>query len=189
MRDHGQVRRLALLFAVTAIGLSGCALLRGGAESGPPASDPLPSPADEPAASAPPGSSSELLDDPKPPSESPRTPSATPTLPPVDLSSPAPPSREPADPNDPEVLTGSLGFDSAEGGCPYLETADGTRYQVIYPAGWKIHPTTGHLLGPDGTDARLGSTVSIRGSMATDMASTCQIGPMFRATEVIGVGG
>lgn len=87
------------------------------------------------------------------------------------------------------VVSGTLGFDAVEGGCAYLESVDGTRYQVIYPAGWSIDGMTGHLLGPGGEDARPGSVVSVRGVIAPDMASICQVGPIFRATEVISAGG
>jgi len=86
------------------------------------------------------------------------------------------------------VVTGMLAFDSVEGGCGYLETTNGTRYQVIYPTGWQIDGGTGHLHGPRGEDAPPGSQVSVRGSIVTDMASTCQVGPMFRAVEVIRAG-
>jgi hypothetical protein len=86
------------------------------------------------------------------------------------------------------VVSGTLGFDAIEGGCAYLESADGTRYQVIYPNGWRIDGVTGHLRGPGGEDARPGSVVTVRGAIVTDMASICQVGPMFRATEVISVG-
>jgi hypothetical protein len=86
------------------------------------------------------------------------------------------------------VITGTLGLDAVEGGCTFLETAEGKRYQVIYPKGWTLDRATGHLLGPDGTDVGPGTTVSVRGSIATDMASICQTGPMFRAVEVLSVG-
>jgi hypothetical protein len=99
-------------------------------------------------------------------------------------------SAEPLRPkNSVGVVSGTLGFDTVEGGCAYLETADGTRYQVIYPDGWRIDGSTGHLLGPGGEDARPDSVVSVRGSIVTDMASICQVGPIFRATEVMSAGG
>jgi hypothetical protein len=42
------------------------------------------------------------------------------------------------------------------------------------------------LVSPDGeVVAREGDTVTVRGIPAPDMATTCQVGPVFRATEVI----
>lgn len=86
------------------------------------------------------------------------------------------------------VISGMLAFDAIEGGCAYLASEDGTRYEVIFPIGWRIDGGTGHLLGPGGEDARPGALVSVRGSIVTDMASICQVGPMFRATEVLSAG-
>jgi hypothetical protein len=86
------------------------------------------------------------------------------------------------------VVTGMLAFDAIEGGCAYLETASGERYQVIYPTGWRIDGGTGHLRGPHGEDARPGSQVSVKGAVVTNIASTCQVGRMFRAIEVIRAG-
>lgn len=83
------------------------------------------------------------------------------------------------------TLTGQLGFDDIEGGCAYLGTADGTRHQVIYPAGWELQRSPLQLISPEGeTVARLGDTITVRGMPAEGMASTCQIGPIFRASEV-----
>jgi hypothetical protein len=83
-----------------------------------------------------------------------------------------------------QALTGRLGVSHVEGGCPYLEV-DGTRYEVMYPAGWQANASTGDLRDPTGeVVARAGETITVRGSVASDMASTCQIGPIFRATAV-----
>ncbi len=82
-------------------------------------------------------------------------------------------------------MTGTLGADSIEGGCAYLEADDGTRYEVIYPEGWTIQASPLELAGPDGeVVATGGETITVRGSHAEDMVSICQIGPMFLATEV-----
>jgi hypothetical protein len=86
-------------------------------------------------------------------------------------------------------LTGTLGFDDVEGGCWYLETGDGTRYQVIWPDGWSLDAGSTGLVGPGGQGVPVGGTVTIRGSVATGMSSTCQIGPIFRATEVLHAAG
>lgn len=93
---------------------------------------------------------------------------------------PAPPSALLGD------LTGVLGLAEIETGCPYLESADGTRYEVMYPEGWELRRSPLQLIAPDGTTvARAGDEVTVRGSVAGDMASICQIGPIFRATEVM----
>lgn len=84
------------------------------------------------------------------------------------------------------TVTGTLGFAEIETGCPYLEAADGTRYEVIYPDGWELQRSPLQLVAPDGTTvARAGDEVTVRGSVAGDMASVCQIGPIFRATDVV----
>lgn len=94
------------------------------------------------------------------------------------------PSRAPS--GSDEELTGFLGADSIEGGCGYLEVPDGTRYQVTYPDGWRLQLSPLQLTSPDGeVVARGGDEVTVRGAETSDMASICQIGPIFRATEVV----
>jgi hypothetical protein len=87
-----------------------------------------------------------------------------------------------------DELTGFLGADSIEGGCPYLETEDGTRYEVLYPPGYDIDRSSAALRDPNGdVIASAGDVVTVRGREATDMASICMIGPIFQATEVVSV--
>ena len=106
-------------------------------------------------------------------------PSPTPSL---DLTSQQP-SRAPAGGDE---LTGVLGADTIEGGCGYLQTPDRTRYQVIYPEGWDLQLNPLQLTSPTGeVVARGGDEVTVRGRVSTDMASICQIGPIFQATEVV----
>lgn len=82
------------------------------------------------------------------------------------------------------TITGRLGFEDIEGGCPYLETDDGTHYQVLWPDGWSLDGRGG-LVNPAGDEvAGAGDDVTVRGRVADDMASICQIGPIFRASEV-----
>lgn len=97
-------------------------------------------------------------------------------------------SAEPIHPEEAQVVTGTLGFDAVEAGCGYLQTADGKRYEVIYPDGWRLDRGTGHLLGPDGQTVGPGAVVTVRGSIASDIASFCQVGPIFRASEVLSAG-
>lgn len=83
------------------------------------------------------------------------------------------------------TITGRLDADSIEGGCPFVETVDGSRYQVRWPAGWQLDGR-GDLISPAGEAvARLGDEVTIRGRVTEGMASTCQVGPIFRASEIL----
>jgi hypothetical protein len=85
-----------------------------------------------------------------------------------------------------ETYVGTLGSDTIEGGCVYLETADGRRLEVIYPDGWRVRRSPLALIGPDGTEvAGPGDTITIRGAEAHDMVSICQMGPIVRAIEVL----
>jgi hypothetical protein len=115
-----------------------------------------------------------------------------PTSSPSDQATPSPseltPSPAPSPPGEQATITGTFGSDAIEGGCAYLQAADGTRYQVLYPDGWTLERNPFRLIGPDGeVAARGGETITVRGSVADDMASTCMIGPIFRATEVVSV--
>jgi len=83
------------------------------------------------------------------------------------------------------TVTGQLGFDDIEGGCSFLETGDGTRYEVAYPEGWTIDRMQAELRGPDGQVAHAGESVTVVGAVATYRSSICQIGPIFVATDVV----
>jgi hypothetical protein len=61
---------------------------------------------------------------------------------------------------------------------------DGIRYEVIYPDDWTLDRTRAELRGPDGDLARAGDPVTVRGAVATDRSSICQIGPIFVAADV-----
>ncbi|MDO8483656.1 MAG: hypothetical protein Q7S35_01785, partial [Candidatus Limnocylindrales bacterium] len=87
---------------------------------------------------------------------------------------------------DERLLTGTLGFDTVEAGCGYLETTDGTRYEVIYPDPWRLDRASGRLVGPGGQSVGPGATVTVRGVISEEIASICQVGPIFRAVEVVG---
>jgi hypothetical protein len=82
------------------------------------------------------------------------------------------------------TVTGQLGFDDIEGGCAFLETVEGIRYEVVYPDGWSLDRMRAELLGPGGQLAHAGESVMVRGAVATDRSSICQIGPIFLATAV-----
>lgn len=81
-------------------------------------------------------------------------------------------------------IRGVLTFDDIEGGCAYLESDDGTRFEVIYPAGWRLDRAAAILRGPADVVVRAGETVTVNGSIATDRSSICQVGPIFRAETV-----
>lgn len=82
------------------------------------------------------------------------------------------------------TVTGVLAFDDIEGGCWFLATDDGTRYEVLYPEGWTLDRRRAELRGPGECLARAGDNVTVRGTVATDRSSICQVGPIFLATEV-----
>jgi hypothetical protein len=85
-----------------------------------------------------------------------------------------------------QTFSGTLGSDAIEGGCSYLQTADGRKLEVIYPDGWQVRRSPLELVGPDGrVVASAGDEVTIRGTEARDMMSICQIGPIVRAVEVL----
>jgi hypothetical protein len=82
-------------------------------------------------------------------------------------------------------VTGTLGGDAGlEGGCAWLDTPQG-RIQVIYPDGYDVAFDPLRLSGPDGVVAEEGDTVTVRGELGEGLVSTCQVGPMFTATEVV----
>jgi hypothetical protein len=106
----------------------------------------------------------------------------TTTTPSLALSS-VQPSRAPLGADD--ELTGILGADSIEGGCGYLQAVNGTRYEVVYPDGWRLQMSPLQLSSPEGeVVARGGDEVTVRGTETNELASICQIGPIFRATDV-----
>ena len=108
------------------------------------------------------------------------------TSPSPSLTQVTPGPSKPSGPDAADTYTGVLSFDSIEGGCAFLQTAEGRKLEVIYPDGWTLQKSPLELLAPDGSvHSRAGDTVTVKGSEATDMASICQIGPIIRATEVL----
>jgi hypothetical protein len=82
------------------------------------------------------------------------------------------------------TVTGRLSFDDIEGGCSFLETVEGTRYEVVYPDGWSLDRMRAELRGPGSQLAHAGESVTVRGAVATDRSSIYQIGPIFLVTDV-----
>jgi hypothetical protein len=100
--------------------------------------------------------------------------------------SPGPTKSVDALPADDAVFAGILADDSIEGGYAYLQAADGRRFEVIYPDGWRLQRSPLELIAPDGSvHSRAGDEVTVLGVEAGDIASICQIGPAIRATEVL----
>jgi hypothetical protein len=84
-------------------------------------------------------------------------------------------------------FSGILSMDEIEGGCAYLQADDGRKLQVIYPEGWERRKSPLELLAPDGSvHSKGGDRVSVNGSVANDVVTICQIGPVIQATEVLG---
>jgi hypothetical protein len=81
-------------------------------------------------------------------------------------------------------VTGVLSFDDIEGGCAFIETQEGTKFQVLYPPGWQLDRAAAVLRGPSGEVVHAGDAVTVKGAVATDRSSICQVGPIFRATAV-----
>ena len=83
-----------------------------------------------------------------------------------------------------DTISGILAFDDIGGGCAFVEAADGTRDEVVYPEGWMLDMPKRELRTDDGQVVRAGGSLTIRGSIANDRSSICQIGPIFIATDV-----
>ncbi len=93
-------------------------------------------------------------------------------------------SQKPSPGGAETIYSGVLGADSIEGGCSYLQTADGQRYELIPPDGWELDKGSAQLTGPDGAVfARAGDAITVKGHQA-DMVSICQIGPIIQAMEI-----
>jgi len=96
----------------------------------------------------------------------PPQPSPGPILPP----SPSPPAPGPTKPSptSPTSLTGTVEMSEIEGGCLVLRTG-GVTYE---------------LLGGDRTLLRHGARVTVEGKVNPDVATICQVGPVFEVSAV-----
>jgi hypothetical protein len=103
------------------------------------------------------------------------------------------PSEEPTASDEPTLapslvaeatITGVLSADDIEGGCVFLEAEDGMSYEVIWPDGWSVSPQLDVINSDGEVVASGGDRITVHGRIATDMASICQIGQIFEATDV-----
>lgn len=101
----------------------------------------------------------------------------------------ASPEETPTTPSPTPAVTGALvgtfgGDAQLEGGCAWVES-EGTRYEVLFPEGYEVSFEPLTLVGPDGeVVATEGDELALDGQAVTDMATICQIGPVFRAESV-----
>lgn len=85
-------------------------------------------------------------------------------------------------------LTGTLGGDAQlEGGCAWLDTEAEGRVEPRWPEGYEIAFGPVRLVGPDGeVVAEESDTVAVRGEIAEDVMTICQVGPVLRIDEIVG---
>ena len=86
----------------------------------------------------------------------------------------------------PTTISGQLrGDPTLEGGCAWLETAEGN-FEVSYPPGWRVELDPVVLRDPHGNErAGEGDIVTVAGWI-TDQPTTCQVGWTFQADAVSG---
>ena len=95
-----------------------------------------------------------------------------------------PPAGEENAPAEGDAITGKLGGDpTLEGGCGWVDDGS-TRWNVQYPDEYELSLDPVRLTGPDGETAEEGDTITVTGSEAADVMTTCQIGPVWVATSV-----
>ncbi len=83
------------------------------------------------------------------------------------------------------AIAGILSADTVEGGCVYLETAEGLRFEVVWPPGWRLDRADFTVRDAHGRSiARGGEPIRVRGIVVDDLASPCQAGTMIRAEDV-----
>lgn len=99
------------------------------------------------------------------------SPSATPPSPSGRSGGPPahPPAGTPGGVTGEVLLTGVVEFLDIEGGCLVL----------------RVGAQTYQLTGVDRQSARPGTTITARGRVLTDVATICQVGPVFQVTEIV----
>ncbi len=121
--------------------------------------------------------------------------------PPGDLRSPVHafvPSAPVASPLDQQMLSGRLGGDSnLEGGCDWLDVVwprpgekEASRFEPLWPQGYYVTFNPLRLWSPDGRIvAREGDVVTVAGRRRPDVATICQVGPVFEVRRILAVNG
>lgn len=87
---------------------------------------------------------------------------------------------------DTGVRSGTLGGDpQLEGGCVWLETDTGARVEVRWPDGFQASADPPELRDDSGAIvAREGDRLLVRGMVASEQVSICQVGEIWSATTV-----
>ena len=93
----------------------------------------------------------------------------------------------PIESGTPAQVTGVLGYDAIEGGCLYVETGTGTRFELLLPTAWRMDPATERIGGPGGVRVSAGDRVTVTGAVTDAIATVCQVGPVFRVTGIVPV--
>jgi hypothetical protein len=90
---------------------------------------------------------------------------------------------------DGKSITGTFGGSAQlEGGCAWVK--DGaTKWEVEWPAGYSVTFDPLTLKGPKGKVAAEGDTLTLQGTPQRDAMTICQVGPLFKATDVVAGGG
>lgn len=97
----------------------------------------------------------------------------------------APSLPAPTDDPDGQTVTGTLGGDAQlEGGCVWIETADGN-IEPLLPDGYSTTTDPVALIGPGGNViAEEGDRVTLTGAPAFDVMTICQVGAVWRVSEI-----
>ena len=84
-----------------------------------------------------------------------------------------------------QTATGTLEGDAQlEGGCVWIEAAEGAIAPML-PDGYTTTSDPVAVLGPDGeVIAEGGDQVTITGTPATDISTTCQVGTVWRVSAI-----
>lgn len=87
-----------------------------------------------------------------------------------------------------DELRGTLGGDpSLEGGCVWVEAEDGQRYELAPAEGapFTVDPARTTVVDPSGAViAQAGDAIVVEGELGAELASFCQVGPIWSATDV-----
>ncbi len=103
-----------------------------------------------------------------------------------------------ASPLDQQILSGRLGGDSQlEGGCDWLDAVgprpgeeEASRFEPLWPQGYYVTFNPVRLWSPEGRIvARERDVVTVVGRRRPDVATICQVGPVFEVQRILAVNG